>query len=150
MPIASPCTCFSLCTRALQRRSVRCLLGNRCGLQIAHQSALLYIFFLLTHCSEEKEQLLAGERVQKQERKGRMGTGMVVVDVAADLATVFAVLTDLERCSSHPIFPLTVLMCALFKCCSCRNRSGHALGSAHGYGEVLSVFGQKPSLPLFL
>lgn len=48
-------------------------------------------------CREDEGQLLAGERVQKQTRDGRVGQGMVVVDVRADISTVFAVLTDLER-----------------------------------------------------
>jgi len=41
--------------------------------------------------------LRRGERVQKQMREGRIGTGLVVVDVEADLSTVFAVLTDIDR-----------------------------------------------------
>mmetsp|Transcript_39317 Transcript_39317/g.94811 ORF Transcript_39317/g.94811 Transcript_39317/m.94811 type:complete len:436 (-) Transcript_39317:151-1458(-) len=51
----------------------------------------------LTLTPEEEATLLAGERVQRQERDGRVGTGSVVVDVKADISTVFAVLTDLER-----------------------------------------------------
>ena len=46
------------------------------------------------------ENLLAlrqGERVQRQVRDGRVGTGMVVVDVDADVPTVFAVLTDIDK-----------------------------------------------------
>eukprot|EP00960_Hanusia_phi_P063818 765584-Hanusia_phi.AAC.1 len=43
------------------------------------------------------EALRKGERVQKQMRDGRIGTGLVVVDVEADLSTVFAVLTDIDR-----------------------------------------------------
>lgn len=41
--------------------------------------------------------LLRGERVEKQECSGRVGTGLVVVDVEADISTCMAVLTDFER-----------------------------------------------------
>jgi len=41
--------------------------------------------------------LSKGERVQRQTRNGRVGTGMVVVDVDADVSTVFAVLTDIDK-----------------------------------------------------
>lgn len=46
---------------------------------------------------EDLAALERGERVQRQTRDGRVGTGMVVVDVDADVATVFAVLTDIDR-----------------------------------------------------
>lgn len=50
--------------------------------------------------SLKEEDIIAlskGERVQRQTRNGRVGTGMVVVDVDADVATVFAVLTDIDK-----------------------------------------------------
>lgn len=47
--------------------------------------------------AEDLEALRRGERVQRQTRNGRVGTGMVVVDVDADVATVFAVLTDIDK-----------------------------------------------------
>ena len=46
---------------------------------------------------EDLAALQRGERVQRQTRDGRVGTGMVVVDVDADVSTVFAVLTDIDR-----------------------------------------------------
>jgi ribosome-associated toxin RatA of RatAB toxin-antitoxin module len=46
---------------------------------------------------EDLVTLQKGGRVQRQTRDGRVGTGMVVVDVDADLSTVFAVLTDIDR-----------------------------------------------------
>ena len=46
---------------------------------------------------EDLVELQKGGRVQRQTRDGRVGTGMVVVDVDADLSTVFAVLTDIDR-----------------------------------------------------
>jgi hypothetical protein len=42
--------------------------------------------------------LLSGERIQKQTRTGRVGSGLVVVDVEAEVATVLAVLSDVDRC----------------------------------------------------
>jgi hypothetical protein len=45
----------------------------------------------------EERALLNGERVQRQTRNGRVGTGLVVVDVDADASTAFAVLTDIDR-----------------------------------------------------
>jgi len=45
----------------------------------------------------EERALLNGERVQRQTRNGRVGTGLVVVDVDADVSTAFAVLTDIDR-----------------------------------------------------
>jgi hypothetical protein len=45
----------------------------------------------------ELSRLLRGERVQKQARDGRFGNGLVVVDVNAEPATVFAVLADINR-----------------------------------------------------
>lgn len=52
----------------------------------------------LPHLSDEDLALLArGERVQRQMRDGRVGTGMVVLDVEADIPLVFAVLTDIDR-----------------------------------------------------
>lgn len=47
--------------------------------------------------AEDLEALRRGDRVQRQTRNGRVGTGMVVVDVDADVATVFAVLTDIDK-----------------------------------------------------
>ncbi len=41
--------------------------------------------------------LLKGERIEKQARNGRVGNGLVVVDVNAEPATVFAVLADISR-----------------------------------------------------
>merc|ERR1719183_803759 len=46
---------------------------------------------------DDLEALYRGERVQRQVRDGRVGTGMVVVDVNADVPTVFAVLTEIDR-----------------------------------------------------
>lgn len=46
----------------------------------------------------EKQRLLSGERIQKQTRTGRVGSGLVVVDVEAEVATVLAVLSDVDRC----------------------------------------------------
>lgn len=45
----------------------------------------------------EQMRLLLGERIEKQERIGRVGTGIVAVDVEADISVVMAVLTDLDR-----------------------------------------------------
>jgi hypothetical protein len=45
----------------------------------------------------EERALLNGERVQRQTRNGRVGTGLVVVDVDADVSTAFAVLTDIDK-----------------------------------------------------
>ncbi|KAJ1472317.1 hypothetical protein T484DRAFT_1975585 [Baffinella frigidus] len=42
-------------------------------------------------------QLGEGQRVQRQTRSGRVGTGMVVVDVCADVGTCLSVLTDVDR-----------------------------------------------------
>ena len=50
--------------------------------------------------------LLRGERVQRQLRDGRMGTGMVVVDVQADPKTVFAILADIDRYRYNLAFPV--------------------------------------------
>jgi hypothetical protein len=47
--------------------------------------------------AEDIAALAAGERVQRQTRSGRVGTGMVVVDVAADVDTCLCVLTDVDR-----------------------------------------------------
>ena len=52
---------------------------------------------LPTLSEAERAMLVRGERVQRQIRDGRMGTGMVVVDVQADPATVFTVLADINR-----------------------------------------------------
>jgi hypothetical protein len=66
----------------------------------------------------DEERLLQGERVQKQSRNGRIGNGMVVVDVQADIGTVFAVLTDLERCGMCDtcvyLYPEWYIPCMLF------------------------------------
>jgi len=62
--------------------------------------------------AEDEAKLLAGDRVQMQIRTGRVGTGMVVVDVQADIATVFAVLTDLER---YPERISTVRRCTIYE-----------------------------------
>jgi len=52
----------------------------------------------LPELSDKDLALLArGERVQRQMRDGRVGTGMVVQDVEADIPLVFAVLTDIDR-----------------------------------------------------
>jgi len=52
----------------------------------------------LPELSEDDLELLArGERVQRQMRDGRVGTGMVVLDVEADIPLVFAVLADIDR-----------------------------------------------------
>uniref|UniRef100_A0A7S0H7N8 Coenzyme Q-binding protein COQ10 START domain-containing protein n=1 Tax=Hanusia phi TaxID=3032 RepID=A0A7S0H7N8_9CRYP len=45
----------------------------------------------------EVSRLLAGDRVEKQTRSGLLGEGLVVVDVKADVSTVMAVLSDVER-----------------------------------------------------
>jgi hypothetical protein len=47
--------------------------------------------------TNELNQLLAGERVQRQSRVGPVGHGLVVMDVNADIATVLAVLSDVQR-----------------------------------------------------
>ena len=52
---------------------------------------------LPTLTAEDLDALRKGERVQRQTRTGRVGTGMVVVDVDADVSTVFAVLTDIDK-----------------------------------------------------
>ena len=52
---------------------------------------------LPTLLPEEELALRNGERVQRQTRNGRVGTGLVVVDVEADVSTAFAVLTDIDR-----------------------------------------------------
>ena len=53
---------------------------------------------LLPELSEEDlVRLGEGRRVQRQTRSGRVGTGMVVVDVAADVDTCLSVLTDVDR-----------------------------------------------------
>ena len=45
----------------------------------------------------DKSALLAGNRVQKQERSERAGYGVVVLDVPVGADTVFDVLTQFER-----------------------------------------------------
>ena len=45
----------------------------------------------------DKMRLLNGERIQMQSRQGRAGTGVVVVDVAADPDTVYKTLIDFQR-----------------------------------------------------
>lgn len=45
----------------------------------------------------ELAQLARGERVQRQTRQDRVGQGLVVLDVQADIATVISVLSDVER-----------------------------------------------------
>ncbi len=47
--------------------------------------------------STELQQLHQGERVQRQSRVGPVGHGLVVMDVKADIATVLAVLSDVQR-----------------------------------------------------
>jgi hypothetical protein len=47
--------------------------------------------------SAELQQLHEGERVQRQSRVGPVGHGLVVMDVKADIATVLAVLSDVQR-----------------------------------------------------
>lgn len=49
----------------------------------------------------ENQRLLSGERIQKQTSNGRVGSGLVVVDVEAEVATVMAVLSDIDRCVCH-------------------------------------------------
>ena len=63
-----------------------------------------YIHAYIYTYSADEERLLRGERVQIQSRNGRLGTGMVVVAVPADIGTVFAVLTDLERYAHTRLF----------------------------------------------
>lgn len=45
----------------------------------------------------ELQALQAGDRVQRQSRVGPVGHGLVVMDVKADMATVMAVLSDVQR-----------------------------------------------------
>jgi hypothetical protein len=45
----------------------------------------------------ELQQLHQGERVQRQSRVGPVGHGLVVMDVQADVSTVLAVLSDVQR-----------------------------------------------------
>lgn len=45
----------------------------------------------------ELQALLAGDRVQRQSRVGPVGHGLVVMDVHAEMATVLAVLSDVQR-----------------------------------------------------
>lgn len=45
----------------------------------------------------ELRALLAGERVQRQSRVGPVGHGLVVMDVHAEMSTVLAVLSDVQR-----------------------------------------------------
>lgn len=45
----------------------------------------------------ELQQLQQGERVQRQSRVGPVGHGLVVMDVKADVSTVLAVLSDVQR-----------------------------------------------------
>ena len=45
----------------------------------------------------ELQQLRQGERVQRQSRVGPVGHGLVVMDVQADVSTVLAVLSDVQR-----------------------------------------------------
>ncbi len=45
----------------------------------------------------ELQQLHQGERVQRQSRVGRVGHGLVVMDVEASISTVLAVLSDVQR-----------------------------------------------------
>jgi hypothetical protein len=45
----------------------------------------------------ELRRVLAGERLQKQSRAGRVGHGLVVCDVKADASLVYAILSDIQR-----------------------------------------------------
>lgn len=47
--------------------------------------------------TSELKTLLGGRRVQRQSRVGPVGHGLVVMDVNADIATVMAVLSDVQR-----------------------------------------------------
>lgn len=53
----------------------------------------------------ELEQLARGQRVQKQTRQGFTGSGLVVVDVDADISTVFQDLSSFDRYDPDHIVP---------------------------------------------
>jgi len=59
--------------------------------------SLLQTSKLLRLTAKEKESLLAGECVRKQERKGRTGHGLFVVEVAAARSVVLNCLQDFEH-----------------------------------------------------
>ena len=94
--------------------SIRCVLAQSCPLRASltdrprsselaskdetRQLLLSTAGIILPTLSRaDKSTLLAGNRVQKQERSERAGYGVVVLDVPVGADTVFDVLTQFER-----------------------------------------------------